>query len=166
MTRPRNRRRPRDAVEQELMDALERLRHGLPQHPDHKELLRKRGRVAITVAAVAREANRSRALISHEGCRYPAVRLAVLAEAGVPGVEPGNLADVVATLRAQVAQLRVELATARDEAAQHLTTRCRAEKRLAHAEKRYQGLAERVRRGDPKGKVVPLYPEDADAEQA
>lgn len=166
MTRPRNRRRPRDAVEQELMDALERLRHGIPQHPDHKKVLRQKGRVAITVAAVAREANRSRALISHEGCRYPAVRQAVLAEAGIPGVEPGNRADVVAHLRAQVAQLRVELATARDEAAQHLTMRSRAEKRLAEVEKRYRGLTERVRRSDPKDKIVPLFPEDGDAEQA
>jgi hypothetical protein len=154
------------------MDALERLRHGIPQHPDNKKVLRKAGKVAITVASVAREANRSRALISYDGCRYPAVRQAVLAEAGVPGVEPGNREDVLADLRAQVSQLRRDLAIARDEAAHHLKMRNTAEKRLAGREQECERLRKQldradkqIQRADQTGKVIQMFPEQGDAEQ-
>jgi hypothetical protein len=166
---PRKRPSAPDQIEQDFLDALDRLKAGRPQNPKLREKVRKGKPVKISISTVAQEAGRARGLIALENCRYPRIRQLVLIESGVPGVEPGNRDDVIANLRAQVAELRTQLADANDHAAYHLDLRTRAERKAADYQSRYERLRRQVdgdlKRG--KDRVVALFPEqegDGDAE--
>lgn len=150
---PRRRTKDRDIIEQDFLDALERIEAGRPQHPDLRARIKNGKTVKINISNVAKEAGRSRVLIGQEDCRYPAIRNQVLGAAGQEGREPGNLADVIKHLRAEVAELRAELKEVKTHAAWHLAERQKAEKRV----KRYKSELDRRRSGSElDGKVVPF----------
>ncbi|MBC7146556.1 MULTISPECIES: hypothetical protein [Thioclava] len=157
---PRHRSRAADLIEQDFLAAIERLKVGQPRHPKHKEWLKKRGSVPINISSVAREAGRARGLIATEATKYQKVRNLVLLEAGEMGVEPGNRQDVVADLRAQVAELRAELRSAREHAAYHFKLRSEAEKRLQELLRRYERLKKKLKSSRQSGSVVRLFPEN------
>lgn len=158
----RRRSRKPDIIEQDFIDALERIKAGVPQHPKHREWLKKRGAVLVNISTVAREAGRARALIAGTDTHYQNVRNVILAEAGEAGVEPGNRDDVIADLRAQVAELRVELRAAREHAAYHFKLRSTAEKRGADYRSRYEKLRGKVGKAELRNTVVKIFPEDRD----
>lgn len=99
----------------DLRSALGRLRRGQPLHPDHVKAKRE-GRLRISVASVAKEANRSRTLIGTEDCAYPDVRREVLAcvaaQVAAPREEAPRLdaQSTIAALRRENALLRQEKA--------------------------------------------------------
>jgi hypothetical protein len=165
---PRTRSRAYDAVEQDFLDAIDRLKAGKPQNQELREKVRRGKPIKINIATVAKEAGRARGLIARQDCRYPAIRQLVRIEEGVPGTEPRSRDDVITDLRRQVAELRVQLADAKDHAAHHLDFRSRAERKLAEL----QGLYERLRKllaesgGRDQSKVVRLFPEGGDGADA
>lgn len=90
-----------------LMQALQRVASGNPREARNAALASK-GRLRVTVATVAREANRSRTLIGSNNCAYPNVRKAVLA--AMDGADETRrsrptAADLVARLREDKARL-------------------------------------------------------------
>lgn len=60
-------------AEHDLLAALSRLINGAPTHPELVQLFKCR-KLRINPSSVAKEANRSRTLISHKNCAYPEVR--------------------------------------------------------------------------------------------
>ena len=122
---PRRREKTNSDVQQDFYDALDRLKSGRPQHPGLRERLRRGKAVKINYATVAQEAGRARGLISKENCRYPEVRQRVLLET----VEVTSTRDdVITNLRAQVAELRVQLRQAEAHAAYHFAEKMKAQK--------------------------------------
>ena len=131
----------RSDTEVAFMQALNRIKTGLPWH-DRNVALAKRGGLRVTIATVAREAGRSRTLIGSENCRYPKVREAVLAAMhnAFQGERRPSAADLVKILRADKATLERHvsiLATRLHDASLHvweLEKRCgRLELELAQA---------------------------------
>jgi|TARA_R100000501_G_scaffold12618_1_gene23245 hypothetical protein len=161
---PRRRTKSRDRIEQDFLDAIERLKNGRPQHPKLREKVSKGKAVKINIATVAQEANRARGLIGMENCRYPEVRQLVLMEAGATGIVPRNRDDVIKKLRAEIAELRVQLSHAEAHAAYHFSQRARAEKGYSDYKGRYERLKAKVDKDlkASEGKVVSLFPEAAD----
>lgn len=158
---PRRRERLSNDVQQDFYDALERLKSARPQHPDLRERLRRGKPLKINYATVAQEAGRARGLISKENCRYPDVRQRVLLET----VEVTSTRDdVITNLRAQVAELRVQLRQAEAHAAYHFSEKVKAQKDAVFKQK-YERLklsveAERGKRQNRSTKVVPLFADD------
>lgn len=66
-------------VEQSLWRALDRLKSGKPSDPRLVKC-NQQGILKLSIAAVAQEDGRSRTLIGHDKCTYPAVRAAILAQ--------------------------------------------------------------------------------------
>jgi hypothetical protein len=161
---PRRRPKSRDRIEQDFLDAIERLKAGRPQNPVLREKVSKGKAVKINIVTVAREADRARGLIARENCRYPEIRQLVLIEAGAPEVLPRSRDDVIKKLRAEIAELRVKLSQAQEHAAYHLTQRVRAERGSSDYKGRYERLKARVDKDlrVAQGNVVPLFPEDGD----
>jgi chromosome segregation ATPase len=157
---PRRRTKDIDMIEQDFLDALERLQGGRPQNPELRKRLRTGKSVKVNILNVAKEAGRARGLIAEEDCRLPAVRNLVLAAAGREGVQPGNLNDVIKHLRAEVALLRAELADAKKHAAWHLSERHKAESQA----QRLQAQLKRIRENADQrsSKVIPFYVEGHD----
>src|ERR1039457_1773312 len=95
---------PLGQVEQEILNALQRLVDGKPNHPD---MIRKakRKQLKINISNVAKEAHHSRTLISHDGCAYPRARAAVLSYSE-PVAEPTSMAEVNRSLRIAIAELK------------------------------------------------------------
>lgn len=143
----------------DLRAALGRLRRGQPLHPDNVKAKRE-GRLRISVASVAKEANRSRTLIGIEGCAYPDVRREVLAcmEAQVAAPRaPTPKLDAQST----IAALRQENALLRQEKA-ILATRLQdavnvAHKQIQHAKSMARRAGRNARNGRPDH-VVGLAP--------
>lgn len=161
---PRKRPKSRDQIEQDFLDAIERLKAGRPQILELRERLKKGNAVKINISTVAQEAGRARGLIAKENCRYPEIRQLVLMEAGASEVLPKTRDDVIKKLRAEVALLRVQLSQAEAHAAYHFAQRVKAEKSNSEYKGRYERLKARVEKELSKneGKVVSLFPEDAD----
>lgn len=157
-----------DQIEQDFLDALDRLKAGRPQNAQLREKVRKGKPVKVNISTVAREAGRARGLIALENCRYPKIRQLVMIAAGVPGAEPGNRDDVIANLRAQVAELRMQLAQVKDHAAHQLELRTRAERKAADYQSRYERLRQKVEGNLNQAghKVVPLFPGQGDVGDA
>lgn len=160
---PRRRTKLRDRIEQDFLDAIERLKAGRPQNPKLREKVDKGKVVKINIATVALEADRARGLISRENCRYPEIRQLVLIEAGVHEVMPRSRDDVIKKLRAEVAELRVQLSQAQAHAAYHFAHRIRAERDSSDYKGRYQRLklklSENVKANETK--VISLFPAPA-----
>lgn len=161
---PRRRTKSRDRIEQDFLDAIERLKNGQPQHPGFREKVRKGKTVKINFATVAKEADRARGLIGRENCRYPEVRQLIMIEAGAIGVVPKSRDDVIKKLRAEIAELRVQVLRAESHAAYHFAQRTKAERGCSDYRGRYERLKAKVERDlkANQGKVVSLFPEDAD----
>ncbi len=155
------RRKPQAPAENEqerrYLEALERIKAGKPTDPDLKARAA-RGKLEVTISAVAKEARQSRTLIGHAGCEYPRVRDAVLAAMRLPEQPQGparNHTEVFNRLREEIVALQ-EAVKLRDSENANLVAR------LAQIEaevERANALAERVRNreGDPD-KVVPIRP--------
>lgn len=111
MHRPVERAAP-GQVERELMDALQRLVESRPANPD---LARKaqRGTLKISVSTVAKEAGRSRTLISHDRCAYPQVRAAILNYVDPP-TQATSMAEINRRLHNENAELRRSIKLARE----------------------------------------------------
>lgn len=160
---PRRRTKSRDQIEQDFVDAIERLKARRPQNPELREKVNKGKAVKINIATVAQEAGRARGLIARENCRYPEIRQLVLIEAGAPEVLPKTRDDVIKKLRAEVAELRVQLSQAEAHAAYHFAQRMKAEKSYSDYKGRYERLKARMEKDLKAGqdKVVNLFPENA-----
>lgn len=161
---PRRRTKSREQIEQDFLDAIERLKAGRPQNPKLREKVRKGTAVKINISTVALEADHARGLIAREDCRYPEIRQFVLMEAGAPDVMPRSRDDVIKKLRAEVADLRVQLSQAQAHAAYHFAHRIRAERDSSDYKVRYQRLKLKLDK-DVKAnetKVVSLFPAPAD----
>lgn len=134
--------RPRNDVERDLLDALDRIRNGVPTNP---ELVKKasRGTLRVSVATVAKEAARSRTLISHDRCAYPAVRSAILAVKPRGESPARTLAEMNRALRHENAELRRTVKMARDSMAAMLLRMHRvereAERRVDVLQRKYGG---------------------------
>ncbi|MFC3457538.1 hypothetical protein [Massilia haematophila] len=117
---------PITGIEKELMDALARLKSGQPKNAILSKKA-KLGKLRINAATVAREANRSRTLIGHDGCAYPRVRAAVKA-AAEPEVPPTSFEDVNRRLREDNQELRKTVKLAMSQVAAMI-------KRMDHLER-------------------------------
>lgn len=161
---PRRRPKSRDQIEQDFVDAIERLKAGRPQNAELREKVRKGKVVKINIATVAQEAGRARGLIASENCRYPEIRQRVLVEAGAPEVLPKSRDDVIKKLRAEVAELRVQLSQAEAHAAYHFAQRIKAEKSYSDYRGRYERLKANADKAwkDNQDKVVQLVPRQSD----
>lgn len=161
---PRRRTKSPDQIEQDFLDAIERLKTGRPQNPALREKVKKGKAVKINISTVAKEAGRARGLIAREQCDYPKVRQLVLMEAGEAGIIPATRDDVIKKLRAEVAELRVMLSQAESHAAYQFAQRIKAEKSCSDYKGRYERLKAKVERDmkTSEGKVVRLFPDDAD----
>lgn len=161
---PRRRANSPDRIKQDFLDAIERLKSGRPQHPELREKGNKGKTIKINILTVAQEAGRARGLIGKENCRYPEVRQLVLLEADATGIVPRSRDDVIKKLRAEIADLRVQLSQAAAHAAYHFAQRTKAEKGHSDYKGRYERLKARLEK-DLKAnqdKVVPLFAEVTD----
>lgn len=151
-----------DQIEQDFLDALQRLKAGQPQNLAFRKKVGLGKSININISTVAQEADRARGLIAMENCRYPKVRQLVLMESGAPGIEPGNRDDVIASLRSQVAELRVEVKAVMSHAASHFDLRTKAERRAEDYKARYERLRSKYVNGTTltQNKVVELFPSD------
>lgn len=149
---------PQDPIEQDFLDAIDRLRDGEPKN----KLLKARkakGRLKVNVANVALEAGHSRTLIALEtGCRYPRVReLIKQAKTGRDGL-PTTLNEVIAQLRADNAELRVQINTHKAAVMEHFNARDKAEKEAA----RERAAASRLKKEfADSGRVVAIVSREA-----
>ena len=94
------------------MEALQRLVDRRPQDP---VLARnaQRGTLKINASTVAKEAGRSRTLVSYERCAYPRVRAAILNYRNPPNPAP-SMAEINRRLRNENAELRRSIKLARE----------------------------------------------------
>jgi len=99
-------------VEHELMDALQRLVDRRPQDPDLAQKAQ-RGTLKINISSVAKEAGRSRTLVSHGCCAYPQVRAAILNYRNPPN-QATSMAEINRRLRSENAELRRSIKLARE----------------------------------------------------
>jgi hypothetical protein len=144
---------PQDPIEQDFLDAVDRLRDGEPKNKQLKARKAK-GTLKVNVANVALEAGHSRTLIALEsGCRYPRVReLIKQAKTGHTGL-PTTLNEVIARLRAGNAELRVQINTHKAAVLAHFNAREIAEQEAA----RERASAARLRKEIAEsGKVVAI----------
>jgi PHP family Zn ribbon phosphoesterase len=88
-----------------LMQALRRVEANRPTE-DRNITAAKKGKLRVTIATVAREANRSRTLIGSGNCPYPDVRKAILdiiggvRDVGERRINASELVDVLRTDKA------------------------------------------------------------------
>jgi hypothetical protein len=146
---------PQDRIEQDFLDAIDRLREGEPKNKKLKARVAK-GTLKVNVANVALEAGHSRTLIAlEEGCRYPRVReLIKQAKTGESRL-PTTLNEVIAQLRGENAELRVQLKMHKATVLAHFIARDKAEKEAA----RERADASRLRKDAAKSsKVVQMSP--------
>jgi hypothetical protein len=144
---------PQDPIEQDFLDAIDRLRDGEPKNKQLKARKAK-GTLKVNVANVALEAGHSRTLIALEtGCRYPRVReLIKQAKTGHNGL-PTTLNEVNARLRADNAELRAQLNTHKAAVLAHFNARDKAENEAV----RERAAASRLRKEIAEsGKVVAI----------
>jgi hypothetical protein len=99
----RSKSRDSNAIRQDFLDAIDRIKAGKPQDPDLRELVKKR-KLKLDVSTVAKEAGRSRTLIARAECAYPEVRSLIMLEkeSGIRPVETAQ--DVANSLRKQLAE--------------------------------------------------------------
>jgi len=136
---PRRRRASPSTIEQDFNTAIDRLQKGTPS--DHKlRQLAQRGSLRINFTTVAREARRSRTLIAHERCAYPAVRMRILSlKTGASN--PKSLSSVVFSLRARVKALETMLQAQGHQMLDHSLARQSAERDCNRWKSAYHNLA-------------------------
>ncbi|WP_141758752.1 hypothetical protein [Duganella sp. HH105] len=156
---PRLKKEPpsQDSIEQDFLDAIDRLRDGEPRNKKLKACKAK-GMLKVNVTNVALEAGHSRTLIALETeCRYPRVReLIKQAKTGHTGL-PTTLNEVIARLRADNAELKTQINSHRAAVLVHFNARQKAELEAA----RERAVASRLRREIAEaGKVVVIASKD------
>lgn len=115
-----------DPIEQDFLEALQRLVEGKPQNKALKASA-KAGKLKINAVSVALEAGRSRTLIALEDCRYPKVREAVkLAQWGKKSL-PTTYTQLIENLRADLATVKAEKRLLETKMADHVLARRKAE---------------------------------------
>ncbi len=115
-----------DPIEQDFLEALQRLVEGKPQNKTLKANARA-GKLKINAVSVALEAGRSRTLIALEDCRYPKVREAVkLAQGGKKSL-PTTYTQLIENLRADLATVKAERHLLQIKMADHVLARRKAE---------------------------------------
>lgn len=116
-----------DPIEQDFIAAIERLQKGKPNHKDLKAALAK-GILKFNTSNVAKEACRSRTLIAMEkGCRYPRIREMIKLAKGGKNSDPKTYSELIQRLRADVANLMVQVKQYQAEATSHFLARTKAE---------------------------------------
>jgi hypothetical protein len=120
-----NPRKP-DPIEQDLLEALQRLIEGKPTHKNLKAKA-KSGTLKVNTSNVALEAGRSRTLIALEDCRYPKVREAVKLAQGGKKALPTTYTQLIASLRADLAAVKAERRLLEMTMADHVLARRKAE---------------------------------------
>lgn len=117
---------PSDQIEKNFMAALERLQSGTPTNKVLRAAKAK-GILKINASTVAQEAGHSRTLIGMENCRYPRIReLIHLAKSNVADV-PRTHTELIQKLRAEIADLRIQVKQFQAEATVHFIARKKAE---------------------------------------
>lgn len=115
-----------DPIEQDFLEALQRLVEGKPLNKTLKASA-KAGKLKINVVSVALEAGRSRTLIALEDCRYPKVREAVkLAQGGKKSL-PTTYTQLIENLRADLSTVKAERHLLQIKMADHVLARRKAE---------------------------------------
>jgi hypothetical protein len=149
---------PQDPIEQDFLDAIDRLREGEPKNKQLKARNAK-GTLKVNVANVALEAGHSRTLIALEtGCRYPRVRELIKQAKNGHDRLPTTLNEVIDRLRFDNAELRARLSTHKAALLAHFTARDKAEKEVA----RERAVASRLRKEIAEsGKVVAITSKEA-----
>lgn len=107
-----------------LLNALARLKHKEPQHPDLIKKL-KNGKLRINISTVCQEANCSRTLIGFKGCSYPKIREMVLNHNEITDLSKENSKEVIRRLRNDISELKDKI-DQRDIAYAELLLRARA----------------------------------------
>lgn len=120
-----NPRKP-DPIEQDLLDALQRLVEGKPTQKTLRTKA-KEGKLKVNPSTVALEAGRSRTLIALEDCRYPYVRQAVKLAQGGKTALPTTYTQLIASLRADLATFKAEKRLLETTMADHVLARRKAE---------------------------------------
>lgn len=115
-----------DPIEQDFLEALQRLVEGKPQNKTLKASA-KAGKLKVNAVSVAREAGRSRTLIALEDCRYPKVREAVKLAQGGKKALPTTYTQLIENLRADLATVKAEKRLLETKMADHVLARRKAE---------------------------------------
>lgn len=115
-----------DPIEQDFLDALQRLAEGKPRHKKLKAMARE-GKLKINTSNVALESGRSRTLIALEDCRYPKVREAVKVAEGGKKAQPTTYTQLIQNLRAELAIHKAEKRLLETTMAVHVLARRKAE---------------------------------------
>lgn len=131
----------RDTIEQDFMNALQRLVEGTPKNKKLKASV-KAGKLKINVFNVALEAGRARTLIALEDCRYPMVREAIRIAQGGKRKVPSTYTQLIQNLRADLAQAKTENKLLQVQIAAHFLARKTAEEDA----KRATAIAANLRR--------------------
>jgi len=118
--------RKADPIEQDFLEALQRLVEGKPTHKALKASA-KAGKLRVNTVNVALEARRSRTLIALDECRYPKVREAVKLAQGGKKALPTTYTQLIANLRADLATVKAEKRLLEETMAAHVLGRRRAE---------------------------------------
>ncbi len=149
---------PQDPIEQDFLNAIDRLRDGEPKNKLLKAR-KARGTLKVNVANVALEAGHSRTLIALEtGCRYPRVReLIKQAKTGHDRL-PTTLNEVIARLRADNAELKVQLNAHKAAVLAHFYAREKAENEAARERAASSRLRKEIAESD---KVVAIASREA-----
>lgn len=133
------------AAEKDFLQAIKRLQSGRPTHPE-LVVAAESGKLRISATTVAKEACRSRTLISHAGCALPHIRDIIIGLKEQPKPSKPS-ALVIADLRKETASLRNQLSLARSENAALLR---RLERVEAQAKKTLQQAERMVAKANSK----------------
>lgn len=139
-----------DPIEQDFLDAIERIRNGEPRNKKLKALKAKGKLRCPNFTNVALEAGRARTLIALEvNCRYPRVReLVKQAKAGKAELPTTN-SELIDRLRADKAALTADLKMQKATTLEHFNARCKAEKVAEAATGTVARLTAQLARLDP-----------------
>lgn len=118
---------PVDAIEQDFMDAISRLRDGKPRNKDLRAKASK-GTLKVNKVTVALEADHSRTLISKKDCRYPRVRQEIERGATSTNALPTTYTELIGNLRSAKLTLAAQLNLYKSEVLGHFNARRKAEK--------------------------------------
>lgn len=163
----RSKSRDPEQIEQDFSDSLERLKAGKPRLPEFKERIAGGKIVPVNTLNVAKEAGRSRGLIATDNPRYQKVRELIRLESGGDTDQPQTLDGAVRKLRRDIADLRAELKTAKEQQAAAVIAKEQAERKAEKERKEKERLRKRIgqteataQRSTRSEKVTPLYDSD------
>lgn len=124
-----------DPIEQDFMNALQRLLDGKPTEKKLKALLKQKGKLPLNAVNVALEAGHSRTLISMDVCRYPKVREAIRIAKGDKTAGPSTYTQLIQNLRTDLAQAKAEKKLLQVQIGVHFTARMTAEENAKRLER-------------------------------